>query len=533
MRLYDHEAMGENNFLDETPVFTIKESPCFVEIALTKKIKERGANLYSDNVFVDIEIMETKAHVVSTQIKVDTNNSIFEIARNITKAKVGVNREARKKEGTCVCKQKENEFYWSSEITCSERKKVLEVSASLWGESRKKEMASQLMSIFHLETGPKDRFKPSADNGKGYSGLIQFNDESAKGLGTTRSKLKAMTFIEQMDIVKKYLEKNKERFPTLTDFYLQVIKPNAVGQGGNPDFVVFDESISVPDGDGRGTSKEQRLKNIVREPWVTKYGYASNPPFMKEQGEHTKREKWVYTKQKKEMRYGFINGKTTIKEITQEVEEQHYNPGKTKIFNGSCINDKSKTPGKRAPWFEVAWEEYEKYKGLREIDSPLKEKITLYFEASSTKGVKNGKGVDYNYSDPWCGAFIAWCFDQTNDYKRINTPMSAAAFGWKPGNWKKGETSKPFVGALIIFSFSHVAIIAGETTDGKGYVYLGGNQGNGEKREGYQKIILGSVSKTSSTIVGITKPSGYVISAEDEKLTKYDISAENTKESSR
>jgi lysozyme family protein len=87
MRLYDHEAMGENNFLDETPEFTIKESPCYVRFALNEKVKKRGANLFSDNVFVEIEIMETKAHVFSTQIKVNTNNSIIDIARNITKSK--------------------------------------------------------------------------------------------------------------------------------------------------------------------------------------------------------------------------------------------------------------------------------------------------------------------------------------------------------------------------------------------------------------------------------------------------------------
>ncbi len=101
MRMYDHEAMGENNFLDATPEFTIKESPCFVSFVLNEKVKERGANLYSDNVFVEIEIMETKAHVVSTQIKVNTNNSIIDIARNITKGKVGKTDVKDEKKSDC------------------------------------------------------------------------------------------------------------------------------------------------------------------------------------------------------------------------------------------------------------------------------------------------------------------------------------------------------------------------------------------------------------------------------------------------
>ncbi|MGE8533424.1 MAG: hypothetical protein ACN6OJ_02425 [Chryseobacterium sp.] len=180
-----------------------------------------------------------------------------------------------------------------------------------------------------------------------------------------------------------------------------------------------------------------------------------------------------------------------------------------------------------APWFQAAWKEYEKYKGLREIDSPLKEKITEYFDVSSAAG------LGYDYTNPWCGAFLAWCFDQTQDYQRINTPKSAAAFGWKGSTWENGEDCNAFVGALIVFDYSHVALIAGENLDGTRYVYLGGNQGNGEKTAGHQKIILGSVDKESKSIVAITKPKKYTISEKDKEFPKYDVSAENSKESSR
>lgn len=155
-----------------------------------------------------------------------------------------------------------------------------------------------------------------------------------------------------------------------------------------------------------------------------------------------------------------------------------------------------------ASWFKIAWQEYEKYKDLREIDSPLKEKITKYFDVSSAAG------LGYGYSEPWCGAFLAWCFDQTED-------------------------CEVFVGALIVFDFSHVALIAGESIDGTRYVYLGGNQGNGESRSGYQKIILGSVRKNSKTIIAITKPKRYKISPKDKILPKYDVNAENSNKTSR
>jgi len=54
-----------------------------------------------------------------------------------------------------------------------------------------------------------------------------------------------------------------------------------------------------------------------------------------------------------------------------------------------------------------------------------------------------------------------------------------------------------------------------------------------EKTAGHQKIILGSVDKDSKSIVAITKPKKYTISEKDKEFPKYDVSAENSKESSR
>lgn len=237
------------------------------------------------------------------------------------------------------------------------------------------------------------------------------------------------------------------------------------------------------------------------------------------------------TSSRDKRRASYQGGKFTYKD-----KEGNYKAGTKTIFRvDECgkTKDTALNLTGSAPWFKVAWQEYEKYKGLREIDSPLKEKVTVYFEASSTKGVLNKHGDPYNHVDPWCGAFLAWCFDQTQDFKRINTKWSAAAFGWRANKWEMGEDSEAFVGALIVFDFSHVAFIAGENIDGTRYVYLGGNQGNGEARSGYQQIVLGSVAKNSKTILGITKPKKYKITEEDKKLPKYDIKAENSKDSSR
>jgi hypothetical protein len=268
---------------------------------------------FEQELFADIEVKELQKHIVSKKIDVDAGVFKVDVEKTNKKVVSEGGKKAEKKDGTCVCKQQENQFYWSDKLTCDQRKKVLQVCKNLWPASKANEKASELMAIMHLETGTKDSFKPYADNGAGFSGLIQFSDASAKALGTTRAKLKAMTFTEQMDYVEKYLSKNKAKLTTMTDLYLMVLKPNAVGQGSNPNYVLFDESISVPDGDGSKTSHEQRMININQEPWVTKYGYASNPTYMLEEGEYDKRKKWVYTRQKFEQRRGFRKWKNHCK----------------------------------------------------------------------------------------------------------------------------------------------------------------------------------------------------------------------------
>src|SRR6218665_59024 len=448
-----------------------------------------------------------------------------------------------KSKGNCVCK--ENNFYWSNKLSCDERKKVLEVCAKLWGEDKKKDKASELMAIMHLETGNKDTFKPYANNGAHYSGLIQFSDASAKKLGTTRSALKKMTFIEQMDYVHDYFASKKE-ISNMVDLYLHVLKPNAVGNGNNPDYVLFDESISVPDGDGSQTSLEQRKINIGKEPWVTKYGYSSNPSFMKGD-EHTQRKKWVYTRQRFEDRWGFINGKTTVADVMLELKKQHYNPGAKELFNGVCENlveeNSNSIDGERAPWMEVVLEEAKRYGGYYEgrknvLNGRIKnEYFSIKNEATNSK------------SDPskvsWCATFASWCLQK----KGYANPSTCRALEFDPNYVHEGpgkedkklshmrEISEPVYGCIIVWKNTkggggHVAFYYGKTIDGN-IIPIGGNQGSSlqfsnrkPNGDGGQKI------------VGYYLPEDYPDNANDkfkdeelkldpEKLNKSDLLAKN------
>lgn len=413
--------------------------------------------------------------------------------------------------GICVCK--ENNFYWSDKLTCDERKKVLEVCADIWGEDKKKDKASELMSIMHLET--IKTFSPSkkgvSASGTKFIGLIQFSATTAKSIGTTYEALGKMTFIEQMKYVKEYLTQNKDKMNTIVDFYLQVIKPSDVGMGNKPDHAVFDESVSVPDGDGRNTSKEQRDKNITREPWVTKYGYASNPTFMNEKDEKIKRTKWVYTRQRYEERYGTIGGKTTIKEIDDVLRNEHYKPGAIQLFKGKCDNvveeEKSKnSDNERAPWMKLAW--IEEAKNL--IETGENKEIQKFFEGTPyEKSMKDG--ITNERDVAWCAAFINWIMTKYG-YKGITGYDAVRALKW--ANWDGGkDLGKPVYGAIAVKTRNgggHVGFVAGK--QGNKIIILGGNQS--------QK--LHCVPYNVSDYFAYLVPSDYSISDQDYSLPDYD-----------
>lgn len=85
-----------------------------------------------------------------------------------------------------------------------------------------------LMGVIELETGGS--FDPSITNSLGYTGLIQFGKAAAKGIGTTTSKLRAMTALEQLRYVELYLKPYKSKIKRYADVYLAVFFPAAIGR---------------------------------------------------------------------------------------------------------------------------------------------------------------------------------------------------------------------------------------------------------------------------------------------------------------
>lgn len=88
---------------------------------------------------------------------------------------------------------------------------------------------NHLMAAMAFETG--ERFSPSIRNPRSSAtGLIQFMASTAKSLGTTTAKLAAMSVEEQLAYVGKYFRPWRGRLKTLSDVYMAILWPRAIGR---------------------------------------------------------------------------------------------------------------------------------------------------------------------------------------------------------------------------------------------------------------------------------------------------------------
>jgi hypothetical protein len=87
------------------------------------------------------------------------------------------------------------------------------------------------MAAMAFETG--ETFSPSKKNneGSGATGLIQFMPDTAiHVLHTTTAALASMTAVAQLDFVKQYMMQFQGKYKTLSDVYMAIFAPVAVGQ---------------------------------------------------------------------------------------------------------------------------------------------------------------------------------------------------------------------------------------------------------------------------------------------------------------
>lgn len=87
-----------------------------------------------------------------------------------------------------------------------------------------------LMACMAFETG--ETFSPRVKNGagSGATGLIQFMPSTARSLGTSTEALAKMTDLQQLDYVESYFRPYKDRLTTLSDHYMAILWPAAIGR---------------------------------------------------------------------------------------------------------------------------------------------------------------------------------------------------------------------------------------------------------------------------------------------------------------
>jgi hypothetical protein len=112
---------------------------------------------------------------------------------------------------------------WGKKVSAPFKAKLIDISTGVGCDP------SHLMAAMAFETG--ERFTPDVRNPvSGATGLIQFMPFTAHALGTTTDALARMTAVDQLDVVKTYLSPYKGRMHTVSDVYMTILWPAAVGK---------------------------------------------------------------------------------------------------------------------------------------------------------------------------------------------------------------------------------------------------------------------------------------------------------------
>lgn len=120
---------------------------------------------------------------------------------------------------------------WGAKVSPEFRATVIDICAGLQANP------NHLMACMAFESA--ETFRPDIKNaaGSGAVGLIQFMPATARGLGTSTQALALMTAVDQLDWVRMYFKPYTGRLHTLSDVYMAILWPAAVGKP--EDFVLF------------------------------------------------------------------------------------------------------------------------------------------------------------------------------------------------------------------------------------------------------------------------------------------------------
>lgn len=130
---------------------------------------------------------------------------------------------------------------WGAKVSPTFRERVEWLARDLdIGPEPGKPEPNWVMTWMAWESGRS--FRPDVKNmaGSGATGLIQFMPATAAALGTSVEKLAAMTAEDQLNYVWKYFAPYKGRIRSLSDGYMAILWPAAVGKPES--FVLWDRA---------------------------------------------------------------------------------------------------------------------------------------------------------------------------------------------------------------------------------------------------------------------------------------------------
>jgi peptidoglycan hydrolase-like protein with peptidoglycan-binding domain len=127
---------------------------------------------------------------------------------------------------------------WGAKVSAAFKTKVIGIANDLGVN------VDYLMACMAWESGYSFSASMANKSGSTAVGLIQMIDSTARGLGTTRAALTAMTPEQQLTYVEKYLTPFKGHMSTLQDMYLVILTGNA-GNSGKPASTVLYSSGSL------------------------------------------------------------------------------------------------------------------------------------------------------------------------------------------------------------------------------------------------------------------------------------------------
>lgn len=126
---------------------------------------------------------------------------------------------------------------WGKKFTVEEKAKLVEIASQL--EMPPADGPDNIAACIAWESG--ETFSPAVKNkaGSGATGVIQFMPDEAIALGTTVQQLERMTLLQQLFYVYKHFLPYKGRLQTLSDTYMAILWPRAIGKPD--DYVLWDQ----------------------------------------------------------------------------------------------------------------------------------------------------------------------------------------------------------------------------------------------------------------------------------------------------